>query len=115
MKSCDLFGLTRDFVHAALVAATFEVGGEEDVDEGQGLGFVNIIGGQTEDIGVVMLARETCERFVPAQRSADAGMMVAGHGDAVAGGADGDAEVVLSLFDGRSHRMGEIGIVAAVG
>ena len=42
-------------------------------------------------------------------------MMIAGHRYSVAGGADGDTEVVFTFFDGSSHRVGKVGIVAAIG
>ena len=97
------------------MATSLEVRGEEYLYQSQRLLLADEIGGQTEDIGIVVLAGKFGKAVVPAECGTDTLMLVRRHADAVACGADGDPHVRLALFDGSRHGMGIVGVVATLG
>ncbi len=101
-----------DFVDAALVTATLEFGAEEGVDALQRNGRVDKPSGEHEDVSVVVLSRKGRQLRLPAKCGANVLVFVEGHGDAVAGAANGDCGVALSVLDGSGARVSEVGIVA---
>ena len=115
MRKDILKALARYFVYSALVSAAFKVGGEEGIDYLHCFVGGDEVGRQSEYVGVIVAACEFCKRCVPAEGCTYALVVVAGHGDAVAGGADGDTEVVFAFLHSRCHGVGEVGIVATLG
>ena len=107
--------LARNLVDTTLVTTTFELGGKEYFDEFDSFLRRDVVSRQSDDIGIVVLTSEASEWFVPAECSAYALVVVAGHGDTIAGRADGDTHVVGTILHGCRHRVREIWIVAAVG
>lgn len=103
-----------NLVHSALVASAFEVGLEESGNDVQRLGHGDEVRGQAEDIGVVVLACELRKAFLPAERRTDTLVLVGGHADTVAGGADDDTELILAFLHRLCQRVSVVGIVATL-
>lgn len=107
--------LARNLVDTAFVATSFELGGKENLNQFDSLLCRDIVGRQTEDIGIVVLTSEASEWFVPTERSTNALVVVASHGDTIACRADGYTHIVGAVLYRSCHRMSEIRIVATVG
>ena len=69
---------------------------------------------ETDDIGVLMLARQPRAEGIVDQGGADFRVAVGGHGDAGAGAADEDAAPGLPSPDGRRERIGIVRIIDRV-
>ena len=90
-------------------------GVQEHLEHGDGVFGAGEAGGHDEDVGVVVLAGQTCYLHVPAEGGAYALVLVEGDGHALAGAAHGDAGIDLSGLDGAGEGMGEVGIVDGSG
>ena len=106
--------LARNLVDTTLVTTTFELGGKEYLDEFDSFLRRDVVSRQSDDIGIVVLTSEASEWFVPAECSAYALVVVAGHSDTITSRADSDTHVVGAVLYGSCHRVSEIWIVAAV-
>ena len=100
-------------VDAALVAAAFEVGVQPGADDVGGHAVGDEAGREDEDVRVVMGLHETAHLGAPGEAGPDTLVLVQGDGHAVAGAAEGDADLHFLGFDGLGQPMGEVGIVAA--
>ena len=107
--------LARNLVDTAFVATSFELGGKEDFNQFNSLLCGDIVGWQTEDISIVVLTSEASEWFVPTERSTNALVVVASHGDTIACRADSYTHIVGAVLYRSRHRVSEVGVVAAVG
>ena len=66
-----------------------------------------------EYVSIVVLLDELADFWSPTESCTDALVLVEGHSDAVAGAAECDAEVNLSILYSRCHGMSDIRIVHA--
>ena len=107
--------LARNLVDTTLVTTTFELGGKEDLDEFDSFLRRDVVGRQSDDVGIVVLTSEASEWFVPAECSAYALVVVAGHSDTITSRADSNTHIVGAVLYGSCHRVREVGVVAAVG
>ena len=100
---------------AALVAAALKFGGEEDLNDALGHIFADHAGAHGEHIGVVVAADQRGDLGLPAQSGADPLVLVERHGHAFARAAEGDALRQLARLDRFGQRVGEVGVVDALG
>ena len=68
-----------------------------------------------EHVGIVVGSGVISNFGSPAQRGTDSLVLIHSHVDAVAGSADSDTGVALTIFYGQRHGMGVVGIVTALG
>ena len=107
--------LARNLVDTTLVTTTFELGGKEYLDEFDSFLRRDVVSRQSDDVGIVVLTSEASEWFVPAECSAYALVVVAGHSDTITCGADSYTHIVGAVLYRCCHRVREVGVVAAVG
>ena len=93
------------------MAAAFELGVEEGVEDGCGLRLVDETGGQRADVGVVVLTGQGGNLGTPADGSSHFGVFVEGHADAVGAAAERYGEVALSGGYDTGQGVGIDGIV----
>lgn len=110
-----LFEQLVNFFDAALMAATFEVGGDEHVDYAEGCFFGDEAGGHGDHVGVVVLTCELSYFGCPAECATNIGVLVGCDLNAVAAAADDDAAIEGMIVDYACCLMGEIGIIDAFG
>ena len=108
-----LFG-DGDFVNATLVATAFEIGAEENVDNGNGFVITQESSRERQHIGIVVATREACNLRSPAECRANALVLVERHVDAFAATADSYSWITLAAFNGFGAEVSEVGIIAAV-
>ena len=89
-----------DFVDATLVATAFEIGAEENVDNGNGFVIAQESSRERQHIGIVVATREACNLRSPAECRANALVLVERHVDAFAATADSYSWITLAAFDG---------------
>src|SRR5690606_3394943 len=102
---------TTHFVHAVGVPATFKIGSKEFVNDGFCQLYVDESGGDTYDIGVVVLTGEGSQRFLPADCSSDTLVFVGGNSYAIGTAAYQYAAVKIPTFYRLRHRVCEIGVI----
>lgn len=100
---------------AALMAPALERRAQELVDNLQRKLGRDEAGREHQHIGIVVLTGQTGQLDIPAQRRAYALMLVERHADAIARAAQSDAGIYATGLDSLGTRMGEVGIVAALG
>ena len=66
-----------------------------------------------QHVGVVVLLDQGSDLAVPRQAGADGRMVVQAHGHAVAGPAQGDAQIDFAFLDAFGQGVGEVGIIDA--
>ena len=98
-------------VHAAFVAAAFEGGGDERVQNLLAAGGGVLLAGEADDIDVVVLAAEGGAGGIANEGGADAGDLVGGNAHAHAAAANEQAEFGAAIGHGFRHGQGEVGIV----
>ena len=96
------------------MTTAFEISLEEGTYDIEGFNRRDEVRRQAEHIGIIMLTRQLRQLGVPAQRRTDTLMLVASHGDTVAGRADSDTELIFSFLHSLRHRMGEIRVITAL-
>lgn len=101
-----------DFIDTTLVATAFEVGVEVCLHDLKGEVLRDEAGGKGEDVGIVVLTGQASQLGLPTQGGTDALVLVEGHGDTVAGAADGDAAAATATFHRFGAWVGIVGIVA---
>ena len=107
-------GTAGGFADAALVAAAFELGGDESIDHlDRGLG-VDVFSGKAENVRVVVLAGGGGFLDVADIGGADVGVAVRGDAHAHSGSAGEDAEVKSGVRNVASHGVSEIRIIHGI-
>lgn len=104
-----------NFGDALTVSSSFEIGGEEGVENCCRFFLIDKTTGHDQDVGVIVLTRQGGNFGHPAQGGANVRMLVERHGDAFAAATNGNAAFALFTVDGAAERMTEIGIIAGVG
>ena len=93
--------LLFDHIHAGGVAAAFEFGVEEGVNDRQSQTFTHNAGTDREDVGVVVLTDHRSRKLVRADAATDAFDFVRGHHNALACAAEDNAQIAIA----RSHTL----------
>ena len=93
------------------VAAAFERRVQPDFDHAVDQPFAQQVGGEAEDVGVVVAAAHFGRQIVVAGGRADAGELVGRDAHSQAGAADQDAAIDLAAADLAGHPGGDVGII----
>ena len=108
------FLLDGDLVDTALVTATLVGGRQEGLDHGDGFLIGDEAARHGQDVGIVVLTGQACDRETPAQGRTDTLMLVEGDVDALATATHGDAGIALALLDCQRAGMGKVRVVTTV-
>lgn len=106
--------LTRDLIHPVLVPAAFKGRIQERVYHFDCLVDGGKAGRYTDDVGIVVLARQRRNFFGPAECGAYFLVLIGGHGHTVAASADDDAEIYRAVLNIGSYGVYEVGVIYAV-
>ena len=104
-----------NFGDALTVSSSFEIGGEKGVENCCRFFLVDKTAGHNQNVGVVVLTRQSRNFGHPAQGGAYVRVLIERHGDAFAAATNCNAAFALFSVDGAAERMTEIGIIAGVG
>ena len=97
------------------MASAFELGGEIGVEHLDGFVVGDEARREDDDVRVVVAADQRRDLGVPAETRADALMFVERHGHPFARTAERDAAFQFAVFDRFGQRVGEVGVVDALG
>ena len=104
-----------NFGDALTVSSSFEIGGEEGVENCCRFFLIDKTTGHDQNVGVVVLTRQGRNFGHPAQGGAYVRMLIERHGDAFAAATNCNTAFALFTVDGAAERMTEIGIITGVG
>ena len=96
------------------MTTTFQRSGKERIEDRRCFRGVNETSRHHQDIGIVVLTRQTGDFGNPAQSSTYGRMLVERHGDAFSATANGNTAFALPTIDGSTEGVSEIGIVAGI-
>ena len=105
----------RNLIDTSLMAASFEFGVQENIDDFAGRVGADEPRRHGADVGVVVAACQRCDFGFPAKGGSDSLMFVQRHRDAVGATAHRDTARQFSFFDGLGQRVGIVRIIDAFG
>ena len=104
----------RNLIDTSLMAASFEFGVQENIDDFAGRVGADEPRRHGADVGVVVAACQRCDFGFPAKGGSDSLMFVQRHRDAVGATAHRDTARQFSFVDGLGQRVGIVRIIAAL-
>ena len=99
---------------AAAMTATLKVGFKESLHNLDCLLIADEATGHCKHVGIIVHTRKACNLGEPAERRANALMLVESHVDALTATTDTDTGITFTALHGKGAGMREVGIVAAV-
>ena len=100
-----------DLVHAALVTAPAELRGDPRLDDLAQEHLADLVAGEAQDIGVIVVAGDVGAELIVAQGGPNAADLIGRDAHTQAGRADQDRPVHLLLGDRFGNHVGQIRVV----